>query len=98
MLIYLVGQGLTNLFYSQIKVDKQHNGWVNCPIPELECKCIQLVLKGVDQSLRVRQVKVLGDTVYLSVKKSATQIQQLNCEAETLKVFRILTSQVIHNF
>ena len=53
------------------------------------------MLKGVDQSLRVRQVKVLGDTVYLSVKKSATQIQQLNCEAETLKVFRILTSQVI---
>ena len=77
-----------------MKVEKQHNGWINCPIPEVECRCLQLVLKGVDQSLRVRQVKVLGDTVLVPVKKSATQIQQLNCEAETLKVFRILTSQV----
>ena len=75
-------------------MEKQHNGWINCPIPEVDCRCLQLVLKGVDQSLRVRQVKVLGDTVFVPIKKSATQLQQLSCEAETLKVFRILTSHV----
>ncbi|XP_053398701.1 E3 ubiquitin-protein ligase MYCBP2-like isoform X4 [Mercenaria mercenaria] len=78
----------------QCEVDTRHIGWINCPIPEEDCKCIQLSMRGPDHSLRVRQVKVLGDKIDLPVKKSAAQIQQMNCEAETLKVFRLLTSQV----
>ena len=80
--------------YIQVEVDTRHIGWINCPIPEEDCKYIQLSFRGPDHSLRVRQVKVLGDNVYLSVRKSAAHIQQVNCEGETLKVFRLLTSQV----
>lgn len=82
------------LFCFKCEVDSRHIGWLNCPIPEEDCKCIQLSLRGPDHSLRVRQVKVLGDTILVPVKKSVAQIQQMNCEAETLKVFRLLTSQV----
>ncbi|KAL4230611.1 E3 ubiquitin-protein ligase mycbp2 [Mactra antiquata] len=78
----------------QTEVDTRHIGWINCPIPEDDCKCIQLSLRGPDHSLRVRQVKVLGDSIDLPVKRSAARIQQINCEAETLRVFRLLTSQV----
>lgn len=43
-------------------------------------------------------MKILGsfedEELEIEVKKGASQIQQENCEAETLKVFRILTSQV----
>jgi E3 ubiquitin-protein ligase MYCBP2 len=82
----------------QTEVDTRHIGWINCPIPEEDCKCIQLSMRGPDHSLRVRQVKVLGDRIDLPVKKSAAQIQQMNCESETLKVFRLLTSQVSGKF
>lgn len=55
-------------------------------------------MKGPDNSLRIRQVRILGevDGVSLKVGKqySATTIQQRNCEAETLRVFRLITSQV----
>lgn len=60
-------------------------------------------LKGPDNSLRVRQIRVLGEIEGESLKigkqLSAQTIQQRNCEAETLKVFRLITSQVsILNF
>lgn len=55
-------------------------------------------LKGPDNSLRVRQIKLLGEMEGESLKVgrqlSAQIIQQRNCEAETLKVFRLITSQV----
>lgn len=55
-------------------------------------------LKGPDNSLRVRQVRMLGEIEGGSLKVgkqlSAQTIQQRNCEAETLKVFRLITSQV----
>ena len=73
---------------------------MNCHIPEPKCRCIHLELKGPDHNLRVRQIKVLGemdgDNIYLPVKKSAVDLQQENCETETLRVFRMLTSQVIY--
>lgn len=55
-------------------------------------------LKGPDNSLRVRQIRMLGEIEGESLKVgkqlSAQTIQQRNCEAETLKVFRLITSQV----
>ncbi|XP_052283534.1 E3 ubiquitin-protein ligase MYCBP2-like isoform X2 [Dreissena polymorpha] len=101
-----LGNKVTNVMFSagastddmkkilQLEVDTRHIGWINCPIPEEECKCLQLSLRGPDHSLRVRQVKVLGDSIQLPIRRSASLIQQTNCEAETLKVFRLLTSQV----
>lgn len=55
-------------------------------------------LKGPDNSLRVRQIRVLGEVKGESLKigkqLSTQMIQQKNCETETLKVFRLITSQV----
>lgn len=58
---------------------------------------LRLELKGADNSLRVRQIRVLGETgESLSVGRipSAVTIHQKLCESETLKVFRLITSQV----
>ncbi|XP_048243746.1 E3 ubiquitin-protein ligase MYCBP2-like isoform X7 [Haliotis rufescens] len=82
----------------QVELEPRHVGWVSCALQETQCRHLQVELKGSDQSLRVRQVKVLGsqedEDVYLPVKKTALDLQEYNCEAETLRVFRILTSQV----
>lgn len=49
-------------------------------------------------SVRVRQIRVLGEIEGESLKVgkqyNASTIQQRNCEAETLRVFRLITSQV----
>ena len=50
-------------------------------------------------TLRVRQVKVLGELCGESCivpgrQLSSIAMQQRNCEAETLTVFRLLTKQV----
>lgn len=64
---------------------------------------VGMELKGPDNSLRVRQIRMLGEIEGGSLKVgkqlSAQTIQQRNCEAETLKVFRLITSQVsMHDF
>lgn len=55
-------------------------------------------MKGPDNSLRVRQIRILGEIEGESLKiekqLNAQTIQQRNCETETLKVFRLITSQV----
>ena len=83
----------------QLDVDPRFAGWLQCPLPGPgPLRHLSLELKGIDQSLRLRQLKVLGvmeeEDGTLEVRRSASQIQQDNCEGETLKVFRILTSQV----
>ncbi|KRT81356.1 hypothetical protein AMK59_5684, partial [Oryctes borbonicus] len=73
-------------------------GWVNCPIQGPQDSIIRLEMKGPDNSVRIRQIRVLGeiDGESLKVGKqyNATTIQQRNCESETLRVFRLITSQV----
>lgn len=59
---------------------------------------IKIELKGPENTLRVRQVKVLGwkegESIKIAGQISASVAQQKNCEAETLRVFRLITSQV----
>lgn len=59
---------------------------------------IKVELKGPENTLRVRQVKVLGwkegESIKIPGQISASMAQQKNCEAETLRVFRLITSQV----
>lgn len=59
---------------------------------------IRLELKGPDNSLRLRQIRILGEvegeSTRISRQLSAQTIQQRNCEAETLRVFRLITGQV----
>ncbi|KAL1517027.1 hypothetical protein ABEB36_000847, partial [Hypothenemus hampei] len=73
-------------------------GWVSCPITEHLDNVIRIELKGPDNSVRLRQIRVLGQIEGESLKVgklySASTIQQKNCEAETLKVFRLITAQV----
>ncbi|EFA00365.2 E3 ubiquitin-protein ligase MYCBP2-like Protein [Tribolium castaneum] len=73
-------------------------GWVNCPLTETIDSVIRLELKGPDNSVRVRQIRVLGkiegESLKVGKQYNAATIQQRNCEAETLRVFRLITSQV----
>lgn len=89
-----------NKFVFQLEVENRYIGWINCDIPDGKYIFIRIELKGPDNTLRLRQVKVLGtqegESIYIGKKVTAIQIQQKNCEAETLKVFRLLTSQVIN--
>ncbi|XP_043286736.1 E3 ubiquitin-protein ligase MYCBP2 isoform X2 [Venturia canescens] len=81
-----------------VEIESRSAGWINCPITDSRHVVISLELKGPDNSLRVRQIRVLGEIEGESLKigkqLNAAAIQQRNCEAETLKVFRLITSQV----
>ncbi|MEQ2184437.1 E3 ubiquitin-protein ligase mycbp2 [Goodea atripinnis] len=73
-------------------------GWVTCELPGGDYHVIKVELKGPENTLRVRQVKVLGwkegESIKILGQISASMAQQKNCEAETLRVFRLITSQV----
>ena len=81
-----------------VEIESRSTGWVNCPIVNAKHTIVKLELKGPDNSLRVRQVRLLGEIEGESLKvgkqHSASSINQKNCESETLKVFRSITSQV----
>lgn len=70
----------------------------NSTFPDAKGSVVRLELKGPDNSVRVRHIRLLGkiETESLKVGKqySAATIQRRNCEAETLRVFRLITSQV----
>ncbi|KAJ8937060.1 hypothetical protein NQ314_012054 [Rhamnusium bicolor] len=73
-------------------------GWINCPLTECCDNVVRLELKGPDNSVRVRQIRVLGningESLQIGKQYSSAILQQKNCEAETLRVFRLITSQV----
>lgn len=73
-------------------------GWVTSELPGGDHHVIKVELKGPENTLRVRQVKVLGwkegESIKILGQISASMAQQKNCEAETLRVFRLITSQV----
>lgn len=81
-----------------IEIGLRSTGWINCPITSRRHVIIGFELKGPDNSLRVRHIRVLGEVDGEPLKAgkqvNALTIQQKNCEAETLKVFRSITSQV----
>jgi E3 ubiquitin-protein ligase MYCBP2 len=85
-------------------VPYRFGGWLHFDIPNpSDTKVIKLDLKGTQNSLRIRQLKIQGYADAAS--KEAANItsgnipspivaQRKQCEAETLRVFRLLTSQV----
>ncbi|XP_015429888.1 PREDICTED: E3 ubiquitin-protein ligase MYCBP2-like [Dufourea novaeangliae] len=81
-----------------MEIESRSAGWINCPVTDSRHVVVGLELKGPDNSLRVRQIRILGEIEGESLKigkqLSAQKIQQRTCEAETLKVFRLITSQV----
>ncbi|XP_072332276.1 E3 ubiquitin-protein ligase MYCBP2 isoform X3 [Scyliorhinus torazame] len=82
----------------QTDLDSRHMGWVTSELPGGDNHIIKIELKGPENTLRVRQVKVLGwkesESIKIGGQVSASVAQQKNCETETLRVFRLITSQV----
>ncbi|XP_065845558.1 E3 ubiquitin-protein ligase MYCBP2-like isoform X3 [Oscarella lobularis] len=95
---------------TQSNVGYRYGGWFRFDIPRLEndeiVKIVKIDIKGANQTSRVRQLKLFGwpDAGALEKAKekalgvgkdlSPADAQRKQCEAETLRVFRLLTSQV----
>ncbi|KAL7983914.1 hypothetical protein Chor_000790 [Crotalus horridus] len=81
-----------------VDLDSRHIGWVTSELPGGDNHILKIELKGPENTLRVRQVKVLGwkdgESIKIAGQISASVAQQRSCEAETLRVFRLITSQV----
>uniref|UniRef100_A0A8C5P7M6 E3 ubiquitin-protein ligase MYCBP2 n=1 Tax=Leptobrachium leishanense TaxID=445787 RepID=A0A8C5P7M6_9ANUR len=96
---FLTGKTVEDLCrIKQVDLDSRHIGWVTSELPGGDNHIIKIELKGPENTLRVRQVKVLGwkdgELIKIAGQISASVAQQRNCEAETLRVFRLITSQV----
>ncbi|EGW02134.1 putative E3 ubiquitin-protein ligase MYCBP2 [Cricetulus griseus] len=96
---FLTGKAVEDLCrIKQVDLDSRHIGWVTSELPGGDNHIIKIELKGPENTLRVRQVKVLGwkdgESTKIAGQISASVAQQRNCEAETLRVFRLITSQV----
>ena len=81
-----------------VEVDNRFCGWLSAYLPHIISESgvwvVQIELKGPDNSLRVRQIRVLGDAGSPARSFNAAAVHQRTCETETLRVFRLLTSQV----
>ncbi|XP_077339219.1 E3 ubiquitin-protein ligase MYCBP2 isoform X16 [Lithobates pipiens] len=98
-LTFLCGKTVEDLCrVKQADLDSRHIGWITSELPGGDNHIIKIELKGPENTLRVRQVKVLGwkdgDSIKIAGQISASVSQQRNCESETLRVFRLITSQV----
>lgn len=106
--IFYSGQSLgdMNLIKSLDLDDTQRTGgWITVLVRDETATHFRVVLNGEDPTLRVRNIKLMGhqlvqpdakviDRRALLKPVNYVQIQQKNCEAATLKVFRLLTGQV----
>ena len=82
-----------------IELENRFAGWVTCFLNEGNCDFVKIEVKGPDNTVRLRQVKVIGkQNQVLSPsppeRAESQRIQQSNCETETLRVFRLITRQV----
>nr|CAB3264102.1 E3 ubiquitin-protein ligase MYCBP2 [Phallusia mammillata] len=79
------------------ELNVQFAGWVQFSVPADASK-FKIELRGPDNGLRVRQIKVLGynqvEGPKLMSQLSAKLLQSQTCEAELLKVFKLLTAEV----
>ncbi|XP_062141939.1 E3 ubiquitin-protein ligase highwire-like [Drosophila sulfurigaster albostrigata] len=116
--VFYAGQSLgdTNLIKS-VDVDQKACVWIAAKISDESSTHFRLELHGPENTLRVRQIKLLGlpsgqqqqqgaagaavaGEELLAEHRSnlrmshAARIQQQICEAETLRVFRLITGQV----
>lgn len=114
--VFYAGQSLgdTNVIKSA-DVDPKACAWISAKIGDDSCTHFRLELHGPENTLRVRQIKLLGlptggvlgaedpldplrqqqplQQPHLRLSY-ASRIQQQICEAETLRVFRLITGQV----
>lgn len=102
-----LSMGDTNLIKS-IELDATTGSWISAHILDETYTHFRLEFRGTENTLRVRQIKLMGIPntdvdqqqqqllfrPHSARLTNATQIQQRNCEAETLRVFRLITAQV----
>ncbi|CAG7827587.1 unnamed protein product [Allacma fusca] len=94
-----VGQHLEELLsVGHVEIDIRHCGWCWFPIDSKISKIFKMELKGPDNTLRVRQIKVLGfqpnQSDVIDKPGMSTWISMRKCENETLRIFRLLSSEV----
>ena len=82
-----------------VEVETRFAGWLTCFLSQPSQEFVKIEVKGPDNTVRLRQVKVIGggdEVVSPSPpeKAESQRIQQSNCETETLRVFRLITGQV----
>ena len=80
-----------------VELDQRHVGWVSGWLKrDSVARFVRVELRGPDNTLRVRQLKLLADCDedVVAHTASSTRIQQRDCDNETLSVFRLLTSLV----
>lgn len=87
-----------------IETESNIGSWYSVQIKEEANTHFRIELRGVENNIRIRQIKLLGysndakvnQDLSSSMKKhtNAHHIQQKYCELETLRVFRVLTNQV----
>ena len=77
-----------------------HSGWKTLLAPEgTVCSVVRVEVKGLQNNVRVRQLLVHGiPSRSLDTTLPAVMAQQKACEGEALRVFRLLTSQVLDLF
>ncbi|XP_037071412.1 E3 ubiquitin-protein ligase MYCBP2-like [Pollicipes pollicipes] len=76
-------------------VDPHHAGWLAAALPAgLDARHVRLELKGPDNSLRLRQVALLSEGGGPRPAPPAATVRHQACEAETLRVFRLIAAQV----
>ena len=80
----------------QAKLSILHSGWKMLMIAnDNSVSVLRIEAKGQQNNIRVRQLQVLGyPDRYLEASLPAVLAQRKACEAEALRVFRLLTSEV----
>lgn len=100
---FYAGQSLGDTtLVKNVEVDSKSGTWISTSIRDDSWTHFRLEFRGSENTLRVRQIKLLGVPALLEEihqrhnpkLTNAFQIQQRNCEAETLRVFRLITAQV----
>lgn len=85
-----------------VETESNIGTWYSVLIREDTNTHFRIELRGVENNIRIRQIKILGYSneanqelsSFAKKNTNAYHIQQKYCELETLRVFRVLTNQV----
>lgn len=84
-----------------IETESNIGTWYSVLIKDESNTHFRIELRGVENNIRIRQIKLLGYSNDAKLTQDAARkqtnahhIQQKYCELETLRVFRVLTNQV----
>ncbi|XP_028043251.1 E3 ubiquitin-protein ligase MYCBP2 isoform X2 [Bombyx mandarina] len=98
LMTFLYSSGSTELIHMQdIEVDPKVATWLCYTLPRVSTTSLRVrcELRGPEAAVRIRQVRVLSaPTLLHSAAVTAPQVLHGLCETDTLRVFRLLTSQV----